>query len=133
MIVGGYDGGTMSFEQAFALAQFDYDFQDTNAIIAGAEAMAGDDPAGLRMMALSLKAETAILLNNIGLLDSIDFRGIANWLRNRNTIEYLGIWEQLYNPNFKPTEFEGFRRQAGLNAFTLSPKKWKAATPIENC
>lgn len=41
---------------------------------------------------------------------------IANWMRNRNTIEYLGIWEQLYNPNFKPTEFEGFRIQAGLNA-----------------
>ena len=36
---------------------------------------------------------------------------IANWMRNRNTIEYLGIWEQLYNPNFKPTEFEGFRMQ----------------------
>lgn len=53
---------------------------------------------------------------------------IANWLRNRNTIEYLGIWEQLYNPNFKPTEFEGFRQQAGLNAFTLSPKKWTDAT-----
>ena len=53
---------------------------------------------------------------------------IANWLRNRNTIEYLGIWEQLYNPDFKPTEFEGFRRQAGLNAFTLSPKKWTDAT-----
>ena len=53
---------------------------------------------------------------------------IANWMRNRNTIEYLGIWEQLYNPNFKPTEFEGFRRQAGLNAFTLSPKKWTDAT-----
>ncbi|MBD5260199.1 MAG: KilA-N domain-containing protein [Bacteroides sp.] len=49
---------------------------------------------------------------------------IANWMRNRNTIEYLGIWEQLYNPDFKPTEFEGFRMQAGLNAFTLSPKKW---------
>ena len=53
---------------------------------------------------------------------------IANWLRNRNTIEYLGIWEQLYNSNFKPTEFEGFRRQSGLNAFTLSPKKWTEAT-----
>ena len=37
---------------------------------------------------------------------------IANWMRNRNTIEYLGIWEQLYNPDFKPTEFEGFRMQA---------------------
>ena len=53
---------------------------------------------------------------------------IANWMRNRNTIEYLGIWEQLYNPDFKPTEFEGFRLQAGLNAFTLSPKKWIEAT-----
>lgn len=53
---------------------------------------------------------------------------IANWMRNRNTIEYLGIWEQLYNPNFKPIEFEGFRIQAGLNAFTLSPKKWIEAT-----
>src|SRR5574344_1801126 len=53
---------------------------------------------------------------------------VANWMRNRNTIEYLGIWEQLYNPDFKPTEFEGFRMQAGLNAFTLSPKKWIEAT-----
>lgn len=53
---------------------------------------------------------------------------IANWLRNRNTIEYLGIWEQLYNPNFKPTELEGFRRQSGLNAVTLSPKKWTDTT-----
>ncbi|MCL1920285.1 MAG: KilA-N domain-containing protein [Kiritimatiellaeota bacterium] len=49
---------------------------------------------------------------------------IGNWLRNRNTIEFLGIWECLYNPNFKPLEFEGFRKEAGLNAFTLSPQKW---------
>ena len=49
---------------------------------------------------------------------------IANWLRNRNTIEYLGLWEILYNPIFKPLEFEGFRTEAGLNAFTLSPQKW---------
>lgn len=78
MIVGGHDGGTMSFEQAYALAQFYYDFQDTNALIADAEVMAGDDPAGLRMIALSLKAETAPLLNNVGRLDGVDFRGIAN-------------------------------------------------------
>jgi hypothetical protein len=45
-------------------------------------------------------------------------------MRNRNTIEFLGIWESLYNLNFKPLEFEGFKKQAGLNAFTLSPKKW---------
>ena len=49
---------------------------------------------------------------------------IGNWMRNRNTIEFLGIWECLYNPNFKPLEFEGFKKEAGLNAFTLSPQKW---------
>ncbi len=53
---------------------------------------------------------------------------VANWLRNRNTIEFLGVWEQLYNPMFKPLEFEGFRREAGLNAFTLSPMKWIKST-----
>lgn len=40
---------------------------------------------------------------------------IGNWMRNRNTIEYLGIWESLYNPHFNPLEFEGVKRQAGLN------------------
>lgn len=49
---------------------------------------------------------------------------IGNWMRNRNTIEFLGIWESLYNPDFKPLEFEGFKKQAGLNSFTLSPQKW---------
>lgn len=53
---------------------------------------------------------------------------LYNWLRNRNTIEFLGIWEQLYNPGFKPLEFERFRSQAGLNSFALSPKKWIEAT-----
>jgi len=48
---------------------------------------------------------------------------IANWLRNRNTIEFLGIWETLYNPDFKPLEFEGFKKEAGLNAFTLKHEK----------
>ena len=49
---------------------------------------------------------------------------IRNWLRNRNTIEFLGIWEQLNNPDFKPVEFDGFKKQAGLNSFTLTPKRW---------
>ena len=53
---------------------------------------------------------------------------IANWLRNRMTIEYLGLWEILYNPHFKPLEFEGFKKEAGLNAFTLSPQKWIETT-----
>ncbi len=53
---------------------------------------------------------------------------IANWMRSRNTIEFLGIWETLNNPNFNPVEFEGVRKQAGLHAFILSPKKWVEAT-----
>jgi len=53
---------------------------------------------------------------------------IQNWLRNRNTIELLGFWEQMYNPNFKPLEFEGFRKQAGLNSFVLTPKRWIEST-----
>ena len=53
---------------------------------------------------------------------------LYNWLRNRNTIEFLGIWERIYNPDFKPIEFDRFRSQAGLNSFSLSPKKWIDAT-----
>ncbi len=53
---------------------------------------------------------------------------VANWMRNHNTIEYLGLWEQLNNPNFKPLEFEGFMSEAGANAFTLSPMKWVNST-----
>jgi len=53
---------------------------------------------------------------------------IANWMRNRNTLEFLGIWEYLYNPDFKPLEFEGFKKEAGLNAFTMSPLKWVKST-----
>jgi len=49
---------------------------------------------------------------------------VRNWLRNRNTIEFLGIWEQLNNPDFKPVEFDGIRMHAGLNSFTLTPKQW---------
>jgi len=49
---------------------------------------------------------------------------IKNWLRNRNTIELLGFWEILNNPDFKPVEFDGFRKQAGLNSFTMTAKKW---------
>jgi hypothetical protein len=49
---------------------------------------------------------------------------IRNWLRNRNTLELLGIWEQLHNPGFNPVEFDGIKKQAGLNSFTLTPKQW---------
>ena len=49
---------------------------------------------------------------------------IRNWIRSRNTIEFIGIWEQLNNPDFNPVEFDGFRKEAGLNSFTLTPKQW---------
>ena len=49
---------------------------------------------------------------------------IKNWMRNRDTIEFLGLWESLHNPEFKPVEFDGFKKEAGLNAFTMSPTKW---------
>ncbi len=53
---------------------------------------------------------------------------IRNWMRNRNTVEFLGIWEQLYNPNFKGVEFDTFKKEAGLNSFNLTPKKWVEST-----
>ena len=53
---------------------------------------------------------------------------IQNWLRNRNTIEFLGIWEQLNNPDFNPIEFDGIRNQAGLNSFILTAKRWIEST-----
>lgn len=49
---------------------------------------------------------------------------IKNWLRNKDTIAFLGLWESLHNPDFKPIEFGGFRNEAGSNAFTMSPTKW---------
>ncbi len=64
---------------------------------------------------------------------------IQNWMRNRDVIEFLGLWERLHNSDFKPLEFEGFKKQAGANAFTMSPKKWiegtlvKSGQPDEGC
>ena len=49
---------------------------------------------------------------------------IKNWMRSRETLEFLGLWETLHNPDFKPVEFDGFRKEAGLHAFTMSPSKW---------
>ena len=53
---------------------------------------------------------------------------IQNWLRNRNTIEFLGIWEQLNNPGFNPIEFDGIKKQSGLNSFILTAKQWVEKT-----
>jgi hypothetical protein len=53
---------------------------------------------------------------------------IYSWMRNRNTLEFIGIWEELHNPDFKGNEFVTFRSQAGLNSFNLTPRKWIEAT-----
>ena len=53
---------------------------------------------------------------------------IKNWMRRKDTIEFLGLWETIYNPSFKGVEFDSFRKEAGTNAFTLSPQKWVEKT-----
>ena len=77
------------------------------------------------ILILSINDNDFISLTDIAKFKTTDpFIVVCNWMRNRNTIEYLGIWETLYNPDFKPIEFDRFRNEAGLNAFTLSPQKW---------
>ena len=53
---------------------------------------------------------------------------IDNWLRNKNTLEFLSVWEEIYNPAFNSLEFDSFKNQAGTNSFTLSPNKWIEVT-----
>lgn len=53
---------------------------------------------------------------------------IYSWMRNRNTLEFIGIWEQIHNINFKGGEFETFKKEAGLNSFHLTPRKWIETT-----
>lgn len=53
---------------------------------------------------------------------------VKNWMRAKNTLEYLGLWEYLNNPDFKGVEFDPFLREAGSNAFTMSPSRWVELT-----
>jgi hypothetical protein len=79
----------------------------------------------IRILGFGTDDEEYISLTDIAKYKSDDPTAvIANWMRNRDTLEFLGLWESFHNPDFKPLEFEGFRSQAGLNAFTISPKKW---------
>ena len=56
------------------------------------------------------------------------FAVINNWMRSRSTIEFIGLWEKLCNPLFKPLEFERFKNEAGSNYFVLSPQRWIEST-----
>ena len=53
---------------------------------------------------------------------------IEQWLKNKDTVLFIGVWEQLNNPDFNPPEFEGIKNEAGRNSFYLSAKKWAEAT-----
>jgi hypothetical protein len=85
---------------------------------------------GTAITILSQKREDYISLTDIARFkdnERTDYV-IQNWLRNRNTIEFLGVWEQLNNPDFNPIEFDGIRKQAGLNSFVLTASRWIGAT-----
>lgn len=85
--------------------------------------------------------ESSIRIMRVGNVDYISLTDLArfkdeerfdyiiqNWLRSKHTIEYVGTWELLYNPNFKPTEFDGFKNEAGTHSFVMTPKKWIEST-----
>lgn len=99
-IVATCSDSTMPFEQAYVITRFYYDYQDTNVIIDEAETIAAEDAGRLRELAVMLKDETATLLNNIGRLDGIDFREIANEHSKQYYSRFQEASEQL-NPYWK--------------------------------
>lgn len=78
----------------------------------------------------SVKQDDYISLTDIAKYKNPDYPAdvVKNWMRIRNTIEFLGLWEQLNNPNFNMVEFDQFKNDAGSNAFVLSPTKWISKT-----
>ncbi len=81
---------------------------------------------GTPVVVLSRDQHDTICLTDIAKFKNPDHPDdvIRNWLRSRNTVEFLGVWERLNNPSFNPVEFDGIRMQAGLNSFVLTPKQW---------
>ena len=81
---------------------------------------------GASVTVLSQNQQDIICLTDIAKYKNPDHPDdvIRNWLRNRNTVEFLGVWERLNNPAFNPVEFDGIRMQTGLNSFVLTPKQW---------
>ena len=81
---------------------------------------------GATVTVLSQDQQDLICLTDIAKYKNPDHPDdvIRNWLRNRNTVEFLGVWERLNNAGFNPVEFDGIRMQTGLNSFVLTPKQW---------
>jgi hypothetical protein len=85
---------------------------------------------GVEISFLQTNQEDYICITDIAKFKNPDAPAdiIKNWLRSKNTIELLGLWEKLNNPNFKLVEFDQFRNEAGYNHFVLSPQKWIETT-----
>lgn len=81
---------------------------------------------GTSVVVLSQNQQDIFCLTDIAKFKNPDHPDdvIRNWLRSRNTVEFLGVWERLNNPSFNPVEFDGIRMQTGLNSFVLTPKQW---------
>ena len=84
----------------------------------------------IRVMGDVVNEDAYISLTDIAKYKNPDnaFIVVANWMRNYSTISFLGLWEQIHNPNFKPIEFDRFKAESGDNAFTLTPQQWIKAT-----
>ena len=82
------------------------------------------DVRGTLVRVIKIDGEDYVCLTDMAKLKSEDAQQtISNWMRNRMTLEYLGLWEELYNPDFNPLGFEGFRKEVGLNHFTMTLSK----------
>src|ERR1035437_11130396 len=88
------------------------------------------DVNGREITLISQNSKDYISLTDIAKYrnSSEPFAIINNWMRSRSTIEFIGLWEKLCNPDFKPLEFERFKNEAGSNYFVLSPQRWIEAT-----
>lgn len=87
-------------------------------------------PTEIRVMGDVVNEDAYISLTDIAKYKNPEnaFIVVANWMRNHSTISFLGLWEQIHNPNFKPIEFDRFKAESGNNAFTLTPQQWIKAT-----
>ena len=84
----------------------------------------------IRVMGDVVNEAAYISLTDIAKYKNLDnaFIVVVNWMRSRSTISFLGVWEQIRNPNFKPIEFDRFKVESDDNAFTLTPQQWINST-----
>lgn len=85
---------------------------------------------GIKISVLSGQQESYISLSDIAKYKDTERSDyiLQNWMRNRSTIDFLGLWEQLHNPNFNSIEFDGIKNESGVNSFSLTPKRWILST-----